>query len=553
MKQVNGRIQFETQEDLPLTAMSLKGTEWNKTGSWKFLSPAYQDMTPPCSNVCLTNMDVVGMMRSVEAGDWDAAARDVLDVNPFPAITGRVCPHPCEQPCNRKAFGGGISVRAVEQQVGDHKLAKDVRPPIPPAVHARVHVIGSGPAGLAAAVSLRRLGHPVTVHEAAPEPGGLLRYAVPEYRLPVQVVRDEIDWVRRLGVEFVTSSRRTREEIEALGPTIVSVGFGRSRELGIPGEDLPGVVDGLQVLAEIRRGEARRFGATAAVVGGGNTSMDVARSLLRLGTRPVVYYRRSAREMPAYREEVDAAKVEGVGFEVSAVPVRIEPSAGGRLLVTFARTEPGPADASGRAVPRAKAGTEFRVEVDLFVEALGQTVADRVGPDVASAACGRAHDVLEASTDCAERPGASVSEAIRGGRIAAHALHQELTGEAVAPVSPLADRGVDPEVAKFKALNLAYFRKEAPTPHEPLSLERRTSTFDPVDAGIGAEGAVREAARCFKCGTCVECDNCFHFCPDVAIQKKPGGGYVIDLAHCKGCGVCVEECPRAAIHLRKST
>jgi NADPH-dependent glutamate synthase beta subunit-like oxidoreductase len=560
VKRQDGRIRFETREDLPPTAMSLGGTAWNQTGSWKFLSPVYENLTPPCSGVCLTQLDVVGMMRRVEAGDFDGAARLVLEVNPFPAVTGRVCPHPCEQPCNRKAFGGGISVRAVERQVGDHKLAHGVRPDLPRAVHPRVHVVGSGPAGLSAAVALRRLGHPVTVHEAAPEPGGLLRYGIPEYRLPTSVVRAEVEWVKGLGVEMRTGRRLSRAEIEALGPTILSVGVGRSRALGIPGEDLPGVHDGLRLLADIRRGEGVPLGATAAVIGGGNTALDVARSLLRLGTKPVVWYRRTAREMPALKAEVEEAREEGVAIEPLAAPVRVERAASGRLRLTLSRMELGAPDASGRARPVAKPGSEFSVEVDAVVKALGETLEEEVLPAGVSAEGGRVateadwstgRDAVYATGDCAGRLGATVSEAIRGGRLAAHALHADLTGWAVPPASPLADQGASPEVAKFKALHTAHFRREAPVPHEVLPLERRVSRFEPVWKGIGDAGAVAEAARCFKCGTCVDCDNCFHFCPDVAVAKKPGGGYVIDLAHCKGCGVCVEECPRAALHLRK--
>lgn len=562
MKNAQGRIQFEAREELPPTAISMTGTAWNKTGSWKYLEPRYENLTPPCSNVCLTNLDVVSMMREVERGDWDAAVRVCFEVNPFPAITGRCCPHPCEQPCNRKALGGGISVRAVEREVGDHKLRHDVRPVLPEAAFPRVHVVGSGPAGLSAAVALRRLGHPVTVHEAAPEPGGLLRYGIPEYRLPTEVVRGEVEWVSRLGVEFRTGQRLSREAIEALGPVILAVGYGKSRALGIPGEDLEGVRDGLHLLSAIRRGEAPQAGAFAAIVGGGNTAIDVARSLKRMGTKPIVCYRRTAREMPAFREEIDQAKEEGVDFEFLVAPVKAERAPSGRLLLTLIRMELGAPDASGRARPVPKKGSEFTLEVDSVVKALGETLDDSVLPEGVAADGGHVatdedwetgREGTFASGDCSGRFGATVSEAIRSGRLAAHAIHAELTGQVVPAAKPLADRGSNPEVAKFKQLNVAWFEKEAPAPHEVLAPDTRVTTFSPVEGGLGAAGAVHEAARCFKCGTCVDCDNCFHFCPDVAISKKPGGGYVIDLAHCKGCGVCVEECPRAAIHLRKSS
>ncbi|MFO0934273.1 MAG: FAD-dependent oxidoreductase [Planctomycetota bacterium] len=562
MKDVNGRVTLETRADLPPTAISLGGTAWNRTGSWKFLEPFYKDLTPPCANACLTGLDVVAMMSAVEAGRWDDAARVVLDVNPFPSVTGRACPHPCEQPCNRKAYGGGVSIRAVERQVGDHKLAADVRPELPPAVHPRVHVVGSGPAGLSAAVALRRLGHPVTVHEAAPEAGGLLRYGIPAYRVPTEVVRAEVAWVRSLGIEVKTGHRLVRRELDALGPTILAVGFGRSRALGIPGEDLPGVHDGLPLLAAVRRGEPVRLGATAAVIGGGNTALDVVRSLKRLGTAGTVFYRRTAREMPAFRHEVEEAKEEGIAFEFLVAPERIEPAPGGRLRLTLVRMELGPKDASGRAKPVRKPGSEFTVEVDAVVKALGEVLDEEALPEGLATADGRittdeggraGEGLRFAAGDCAGRLGATVSEAIRSGRLAAHAMHAALTGEAVPAASPLADKGSDPEVAKFKLLHMARFAKAPPHAPPVADATTRAAAFAPVEGGLGEADARAEASRCFKCGTCVECDVCYQLCPDIAISKRPEGGYAIDLAHCKGCGVCVEECPRAAVHMRKSS
>jgi len=426
MKETNGRIQFERTQDLPPTAMSLGGTAWNRTGSWKFLSPAYQNLTPPCSHACLTDMDVVSMMRSVEAGDWDQAARAVLDVNPFPSITGRTCPHPCETPCNRKAYGGGISVRAVERQVGDHKLTHQVRPELPTTTFERVHVVGAGPAGLSAAVALRRLGHPVTVHGTPPAAGGLLTCGGAADGLPTDVVRAEFAWVAGLGVEFEPAGRFTREEIEALGPTIVS------------------------------------FGSPAATADGGTVASP-------------------ARSAPVGGG--DAASVDAWGGEGDG---------------TWAGGGGGTAEAAARR-------------------------------------------------------GAAIPAAIRHGRLAAHALHADRTGMSVPVADPLVDQGASPDVAKFKQLHMASFRREAPAACEVLDGEYRTQSIDGVDFGLSVVGATAEATRCFKCGTCTDCDNCFHVCPDVAISKKPGGGYVIDLAHCKGCGVCVEECPRAALDLRKST
>jgi len=562
MEQQDGKVTFESREDLPPTAISVGTTAWNRTGSWKFLEPFYRDRTPPCANVCLTGVDIARMMWQVEEGFWDDAVRTVIETNPFPAVTGRVCPHPCEQPCNRKALGGGVEIHAVERAVGDHKLRAGVRPDLPVAALDRVHVVGSGPAGLSAAVALRRLGHAVTVHDAAPEAGGLLRYGIPAFRLPADVMRAEVAWVRSLGIDVRLGTRLLREDIEALGPTILAVGFGRSRPLGIPGEDLPGVVDGIRLLSAVRRGEDVACGADAAVIGGGNTAMDVARTLLRIGTRPVVWYRRTAREMPAFKEEVEQAKEEGIPLEFLCAPLRIEPSPGGRLLVTFVRMDLGPPDASGRAKPVVRAGSEFQVEVASVVKALGEVLDEEVLPAGARVDGGlvatdeswrTGHEGVHAAGDAAGRLGFTVGEAIRSGRLAAHALHAEMTGAPAPAADPLAERGTDPSVAKFRDLHTHGFAKEAPRVPAMLPPAERLRGFEAVERDLSPEDARYEAARCFKCGTCVECDTCLRYCPDFAIRRKTDGFYEIDLAHCKGCGVCVQECPRDAIHLRKST
>lgn len=380
MKIARGRVQFETRQDLPLSANSLGATDWNRTGSWKYLEPFHRDLTPPCSDRCLADVDVVAMMRRVEAGRWEEAVRGVLPANPFPAVTGRLCPHPCTAPCNRKAHGGGIDVRAVEREVGDWKLRHRVRPVLPPEILPSVHVVGSGPAGLAAAVTLRTLGHPVVVHEAAEEAGGMLRWSAPAFRLPIDVVHAEIEWVKDLGVRIQTSTPVLRDDYEGFGPAVLALGLGRSRGLGIPGEDLPGVHDACRFLADLRRGERPDLGQRVAVIGGGNTALDAARSLLRLGAEPVVIYRRSEREMPAFREAVAEAREEGIPFRFHEVPVALEPAKGGGLLLTIRGTVPGEPDESGRPRVLPGPGGVTVIEVDAVVKALGEELSEELLP-----------------------------------------------------------------------------------------------------------------------------------------------------------------------------
>ncbi len=562
MKTEKGRIRFEHLGDLPPTAISQASTDGNLTGSWKYLEPYYRNLTPPCADRCLTGIDVVAMMRAVEEGRWEDAVHSILAANPFPAVTGRVCPHPCMQPCNRKARGGGVNIRSVEREVGDWKLRHGVRPPLPKTVHPAVHVVGSGPAGLSAAVALRRLGHPVVVHEAAEEAGGLLRHGIPAFRLPAETVRAEVEWVRDLGIQVQTGTPVLPADYEGFGPTVLAFGLGRPRALGIPGEDLPGVLDGVVLLASIRRDEPPSLGERVAVIGGGNTALDVARSLLRLGAAPLVLYRRTAREMPAFKEEVEEAREEGIEFRFLTAPVGVALRKDGALDLTLVDMALGEPDASGRPRPVPKRGSEHVVTVDAIVKALGETLDPAVLPPGVASEGGTIRTEegwrtgrpgVFACGDATPALGNTVGEAIRSGRLCAVALHEEVTGRRLPDDHPLrakVDR--DPGLARFKDLNMAYFDTEPPAAPPRLAPALRAGTFDPVEGPLAPEEARYEAARCFKCGTCTGCDTCLTFCPDFAIVKQPGGGYAVDLDYCKGCGVCAEECPRNAVHLRRA-
>lgn len=562
MKVQNGKHIIEFREELPPTAMSFGGTAWNRTGSWKYLEPYYQDLTPPCAARCLTGIDIVQVMRAVDRDDWEGAAREVLRVNPFPAITGRVCPRPCEQPCNRKAYGGAISIRAVERRIGDWKIAQGLRPNLPAATGPTVHIVGSGPAGLSAAYTLTLLGHPVVVHETAAEAGGLLRFGIPGYRLPADVVKAEVRWLAGLGVRFETGKKLGAADIERLGPTIIAVGYSRSRKLGAPGEESPGVHDGVQILAAIRMGLKVDLGRDIAVIGGGNTAVDVARSLLRLGAKPAIYYRRSAKEMPAFKEEIEQAEEEGLPIRFLVAPTRVEALPSGKVRLHLVENELGKPDASGRAQPVPKPGSDFSVDLDAVVKALGEQLDQSLLPPgvVAKDGVVATGDLWEtgradvfAAGDCAGRFGNTVSEAIKSGRLAAHALSQHLAGKGIPPAAPMTERGVEGTIAKFKNMNMAYFRREAARTGSVAEVLVRSRSFDPIEGPLTPEEARAEATRCFKCGTCTECDNCFVYCPDLAVIRRPEGRYVIDVTHCKGCGVCVEECPREAIHMHRAT
>lgn len=562
MKKEKGKIVFEYQEELPLTAMSFETTQWNHTGSWKYLEPYYQDFTPPCVARCLSKTDIASMMRFVEESRWEDAVQTVLQTNPYPAITGRVCPHPCEQPCNRKAFGGGVSIRAVECAVGDYKLKHNIVPKMEPEKYPKVSIIGSGPAGISAAYYLRTLGHSVVVYEQNPLPGGLLRLGIPSFRLPMETVDAEIEWLKGLGIQFETNHKIHPSEIDSLGPTVLAFGYSRSRSLGIPGESLPKIYDGVALLRAFRLEAPVHIGNRVAIIGGGNTALDIARSLRRLGASPTIYYRRTQKEMPAFKEEITQATQEGIELVFLVAPVRVEPDTQGGLTLWLNRMELKGKDSSGRPKPEPVEGSEFPVSVDAIVKALGETLEMSDIPQTVAVGKGNirvdeewktTHDLTVACGDCTGVMGNTVSEAIYSGRASAFSLYETLTKQKAPLLNVLDNRGASEQQAKFKELNMAYFEKESALTPSLRGAQERATDFAEVEGHLSEQDAVSEAARCFKCGTCIECDNCFHFCPDLAIVRQEGGGYEINFEYCKGCGVCVEECPRQAIHLRRST
>ncbi len=556
-------IEFDSPEEMPITPMSLGSTRVYRTGSWRYLEPYYQDLTPPCADRCLVGNDIGMIMRMLHARAWDEATRYLLRFNPMPSVLGRVCPHPCEQPCNRKALGGGIRIRAVERFLGDYALEHAILPDVPPATQPPVAVIGAGPAGLSAAYFLRLLGHPVTVYEKDDRPGGLLWKGIPEYRLPRDVLERELARFPQMGIRFefarALGQDLTIASLRAQYPAvIIAVGFGRSRRLRIPGADHPGVIEGLRFLEQLHRGERVSVGPRVAVIGGGNTAMDCARCLIRLGCEVRVLYRRTRREMPAFKEEIEEAIEEGVQMEYLVIPVRVHTD-GERLRgIECVRARLGEKDASGRPRPVPIEGSAFLVEVDTVVTALGETLDASVldaqlHADGSIPVDDRFQTRLPgvyAIGDCTGM-GGTVGAAVWMARAAAHAVHAELTGTEFRQPEPMRIRGVAPEIAKFKMFNRSYFTVAPPVPLAVRPPGERVRDFREYIGGLDAESAWSEAQRCFKCGTCTLCDNCRLFCPDAAIVKNPdGNGYTILYEYCKGCGVCVEECPRAAIHLR---
>jgi len=520
----------------------------NKTGSWRTERPVYVDRLPPCNDACPAGEDIQRWLYLAEDGSYESAWREILRVNPFPAVMGRACFHPCQTACNRATIDEAVGINAIERFLGDRALAEGWLPdPVPPPSRRRVLVVGSGPGGMTAAYHLRRLGHDVVVCESSPLPGGMMRYGIPAYRLPREVVAAEIERIVDLGVEI-----RCGEPVDDLEAALESGGFDaaflavgaqRGRHADIPAGDSARILDAVDLLRDPDSTETPSLGRRVTVYGGGDTAMDAARTARRLGAEEtVVVYRRTREQMPANLEEVAEAAAEGVRLKWLATIVNDD---GGKL--TIERME---LDESGFPRPT---GQFEELRTDALVLALGQEADLSL---VASMPDVRPEDgLIPVSPELmSARPGVfaggdmvagarTLTDAIGHGRKAARAIDAWLSGRAL-------EHPTRHPIAAAAHLNTWYFADAPKSVRPRLEAARRTSTFDEVVGGLADSTALYEARRCLSCGNCFQCDNCFGVCPDNAVRKvDEAHGYAFDYDFCKGCGLCVEECPCGAIEM----
>ncbi|MCK9825370.1 NAD(P)-binding protein [Nocardioides cavernae] len=520
----------------------------NKTGSWRTERAVYTNRMPPCNDSCPAGENVQAWLYDAEAGGegYERAWRTIMEDNPFPAVMGRVCYHPCETACNRGQLDEAVGINSVERFVGDEAIRQgwtvsvDVAP-----TGKRVLVVGAGPSGLAAAYHLARRGHSVTIKEAGPMAGGMMRFGIPRYRLARDVLDAEVQRILDLGVTLeldtkVSDLESLRRDYDAV---FLAVGAQLGKRAYIPAGEAAHVLDAVSMLRDLEAGEKPLLGRRVAVYGGGNTAMDAARTAKRLGaSEAVVVYRRTQDRMPAHESELREAEDEGVLFKWLTTIKQVD---SGRLLVE--RME---LDDSGFPQPT---GEVEELDADSLVLALGQetdlTLLDGVpGLVVEDGVVAVGGDMM---TGCAgvfaggdmvpyER---SVTVAVGHGKRAARQIDAWLSSEAPEPA-------VRPALATFDTLNTWYY-SDAPRAHRPvLDRARRESTFDEVVLGHDETTALLEARRCLSCGNCFECDNCYGVCPDNAVIKLgTGEKYLIDLDYCKGCGLCVAECPSGAIQM----
>ena len=530
---------------VPLTGHCTDTPVTLKTGAWSSQAPRYRESPAPCNVSCPAGNDVRGFIQALKNDGVEAAASILLRTQPLPSVCGRVCPAPCMIACNREAFDGAVNVRSLERWIADHsalELEKQAARPC-----RSFAVIGGGPAGLSAAYQLALRGHAVTIHEAGPALGGVLRNGIPAFRLPPEVLKRDLERILNLGVEVRFNARLTKagllrlqSEYDAL---IVCTGFGPALGLAVDGAGLLGVEQGLDFLDRVKLGKLELHG-NVVIVGGGNTAIDCARTALRCGASSVkLVYRRGRDEMPAIAEEIESAEHEGVRLVLHRQPLAFTGN-GVVSSVLVAEVEPGPPDESGRRRPVLTERTAS-LDCDKVFLALGQSTQMDVMPDAWQVRDGRAWQGDQAldvwfAGDCASGDG-TVTHAIGNGRRMALAALGRLAG---VPDEILQDAG-----SPVAAGQIRFSHFEVAPPHRDKELPPSASRGSFDESNLGLAGP-EEAARCFSCGQCTECDTCLVYCPEGGIFRS-ADGYRIAADYCKGCGMCVAECPRSAMEMHE--
>jgi NADPH-dependent glutamate synthase beta subunit-like oxidoreductase len=508
------------------------------------------DLLPPCNLTCPAGENIQAWLAFAQKGQYEEAWRVIVRDNPLPAIHGRVCYHPCENGCNRKRVDDPVSIHAVERFLGDLAIEKGwtIAPGAP--TGKRLLVVGSGPCGLAAAYHLRRLGHEVTVRESAAKLGGMMRYGIPEYRLPRDVLDAEIGRIAQMGVEFQTNARADHLDDfvhkKMFDAVLLAIGAQLSKRVDIPAIDGARILDALKFLASADEKSAICLGRRVAVYGGGNTAMDAARTALRLGAaESIILYRRDQARMPAHRAELDEAVLEGVTVNWLHTVREV-----GQDEIEVEEMELDP-----KGSPR-PTGRVRKIQADMLICALGQETQSQFlqrVPGVTITGGGivevddrlmTGHPGIFAGGDMVP-DNKTVTIAVGHGKKAARHIDAYLKGETFTKPPKHGS-------AKFNRLKPDYYAK-APAAVQPvLDAQRRLNSFTEVLGGLDEPTAFAEAKRCLSCGNCMECDSCMNACPNLAIVRRSDGDrYEIILDDCIGCAVCSHECPCGAIDMLK--
>jgi NADPH-dependent glutamate synthase beta subunit-like oxidoreductase len=573
-------------KELPLfIPHSHTSTAMNKTGSWRFFYPAYDDKTAPCSAACPLGQDIARIEMLTSSGLLEAAWQLILTENPFPAVCGRVCFHPCESACNRGGLDAPVAIHNLERFLGDTALskAKTPDPIVSPARDQKVAIAGAGPAGLSAAYFLTRMGYRCEVFEADSMPGGMLSQGIPGYRLPRKVLDGEIKRIKNQGVTIYCDKPVTEDRLELIcreyDALFVGCGHGRPFSFKIDGGHL--AEDGLDFLRRLHQGEKMSFTGQAVIFGGGNTAVDVARCLTRLGASPLIVYRRRIQDMPAFEPEVAMALQEGVKIMELAAPIRIRhnkrQSSSARYTLTLQQWKISNTEISGRArvIPDGEktitiAAQNIFVAIGAESDSLWHLPAANKTKILSLSHCKLSEQIIPFvfGGDLAS-PVKSVADAIASGKQAAMTLNTYFEKGLEAVEASLAACHVGPgpalsmeaylggkhqdrnaQVVMYDDIVTDYFQTAPRVIPSSLEASRRRQSFVEIEATLADSAAKKEAARCFSCGSCNGCDYCRLYCPELAV-KVDKGKRSIDMDYCKGCGICATECPRNAMALEE--
>jgi NADPH-dependent glutamate synthase beta subunit-like oxidoreductase/Pyruvate/2-oxoacid:ferredoxin oxidoreductase delta subunit len=545
-----------SQASMPTVSPSLWTTRSSlvrKTGTWRTAAPQYQATPAPCLAACPVNGRIAEWVGEIRNHNVRRAWEVLVDNNPFPAIAGRICHHPCESACNRQFHDQSVSICALERVAGDTALAEGWGYPKPAQERPeRIAIVGGGPAGLSAAYQLRRLGFQVAIYESRPMLGGLLRYGIPDYRLDKAVLDGEIQRIVDLGVELhLGQAVEGAQALQALRAehAAVYLATGASLSKRLPGLDYgqPWLIDSADFLAAANSGSPAACGERVLVIGGGSAAMDVARSARRLGKQVTVLALEPEGRLPAQHVEVEEAIEEGVRFVCGAM-LRTAQSGAAGLTLQCLRVEFKPGAKRGEFSVTPIEGSDFTLDADAVVPSIGQDA------DVA-----RWGALLQAQgrllgTDAAWRTSAEgifaggdvasmdrfVTQAVGMGKQAALEIARYVAGEAAGEGFAVG------ATVPFKDINTHYYPEAQRHEPQTVALDERLQGFGEVQRALSAQEALAESQRCFSCGTCTHCDNCFFYCPDIAIEKT-ATGYAVKYDYCKGCGLCVEECPTGSV------
>ncbi len=547
-------------------------TEVYHTGTWRNFIPAYINPPSPCHSACPVGGNIALWIQQIKEKDYHAAWITLTDNNPYPAIAGRICHHPCEPACNRGRYDEAISICGLERFVGDMALHEEWSfPDVPISKKEKIAIVGGGPAGLSAAFYLRRSGYAVTIFESKPELGGLLRYGIPAYRLDKEVLEKETQRILDLGVEVKTKSPvNSKQEFENLQKEFdaiyLATGAGRPKRLPVLDYDKPWVVDGAGYLSGTNSGDKLDIGHRVVVIGGGSAAMDVARTARRYDKDVSMLSLEPETELPCQAEEVEESKEEGIKLVSGAMLQSVIDNGENGLVLNCIKIGFTPGEERGQFSIEVIEGSEFTLEADTIVSSIGQD------PELAE--LGKMIDSNGALIKINQQQQTSVEGVFAGGDVASmerfvthaigmgkdvaseinHYLYPDTTVDNKKRINRYLqeDRSVDPRDSSddvdMEVINTCYYDSQARVNQLTVSAQERLKNFNETQLNFSVDKALQEVERCFSCGNCIFCDSCFYHCPDMAIIKTEHG-YKVKEDFCKGCGLCVKECPTGSIRM----